>query len=68
MLGYLAWDEIFLDSHSIKSGFIIQESEDDIERAKALLIGNQKTELVLESIATEEIKKKRKRPKASPYV
>ena len=57
MLGYLAADEIFLDSHSIKDGFIIQESNDDIERAKALLIGTKKTELILESEPIEEDKK-----------
>ena len=57
MLGYLAADEIFLDSHSIKDGFVIQESSDDIERAKALLIGTKKTELILESEPIEEDKK-----------
>ena len=47
MLGYLANDEIFLDSHSISEGFVIQKSPSDIERAKALLLGKEKTELVL---------------------
>ncbi|MAA77731.1 MAG: hypothetical protein CL916_00610 [Deltaproteobacteria bacterium] len=50
MLGYLSDDEIFLDSHSITSGFIIQESDSDIDRAKALLIGSRKTELVLDPL------------------
>lgn len=57
MLGYLSDDEIFLDSHSIASGFVIQESDSDIDRAKALLIGNTKTELVLDPLTPPDVQK-----------
>jgi len=52
MLGYFAEDEIFLDSHQLSEGFILQNSQNPISTAKALLLGKEKRELVLEEPKT----------------
>ena len=51
MLGYLAEEEIFLDSHSMEQGFVITQSTHPIKKAKVLLLGTKKTEI---SIAPTE--------------
>lgn len=54
MLGYLAAEEIFLDSHSMNKGFLIAESTHPIEKAKVLLLGKEKNEFSITPEAQQE--------------